>query len=143
MNKKNEYKTMQKNTLLEYMKETGGKHQSARDIYDGLRDRGIQIGLTTVYRHLDKLASEGTIAKYIIDENTPACFEYTGHHDHEEPEDCYHCKCVSCGKLIHMHCDEVQKLEKHILEEHGFLLDMHRTVFYGLCDACRMVNTQE
>ena len=53
-----------------------------------------------------------------------------GHH-------CYHCKCEKCGKLIHLHCEDVVKLEQHLMDSHGFRMDPCRTVFYGICEECR------
>ena len=40
------------------------------------------------------------------------------------------------GKLIHMHCDELPELQKHILQHHGFAIDPVRTIFYGVCSDC-------
>ena len=90
--------------------------------------------MATVYRQLERMVDEGLIAKYNIDVNTPACFEYLGSHLGEET--CYHCKCCVCGKLIHMHCDELPELQKHVLEHHGFSIDPVRTIFYGVCSDC-------
>ena len=45
-------------------------------------------------------------------------------------------KCEKCGKLIHLHCDELEEIQTHILKEHRFKMDPMRTVFYGLCENC-------
>ena len=50
---------------------------------------------------------------------------------------CFHCKCEKCGKLIHLHCEDVVKLEQHLMESHGFQMDPCRTVFYGICEECQ------
>jgi ABC-type Zn uptake system ZnuABC Zn-binding protein ZnuA len=50
---------------------------------------------------------------------------------------CYHCKCEKCGKLIHLQCDEVENLRKHMMEHHSFEMNPVRTVFYGICSDCR------
>lgn len=49
----------------------------------------------------------------------------------------YHCKCEKCGKLIHLHCHEVEELSQHMMEHHSFELNAMRTVFYGVCSECR------
>ena len=136
MNHKSAYQTNQKDKVLEHLIIHTGEHITAGDVFRCLKKDGVRIGLTTVYRHLEKLASEGVVVKYVVDENTPACFEYTGHAHGLSHENCYHCKCVSCGKLIHMHCEEIEKLEKHIWEDHAFFIDPKRTVFYGYCEEC-------
>jgi Fur family ferric uptake transcriptional regulator len=45
-------------------------------------------------------------------------------------------KCEQCGKLIHLNCDEINAFFEHVSEEHGFVLDPKRTVFYGICNEC-------
>lgn len=128
------YKTKQGDELRGYLERMPGRHITAGDICEYFRQSGKPIGMATVYRQLERMVDEGLIAKYNIDVNTPACFEYLGAHLGEEI--CYHCKCCVCGKLIHMHCDELPELQKHVLEHHGFSIDPVRTIFYGVCSDC-------
>ena len=132
MNNKKIYQTNQKELVLEYIKNNSNYHIHASDVYHALKDKNI--GLTTIYRHLDKLTSEGLLIKSIVDENSPACYEYTGH---KNSENCYHLKCLKCGKLIHLHCMQIDELENHILADHGFKVDKNRTSFFGLCKECQ------
>ena len=81
------------------------------------------------------MVKEGIVAKYVVDEKSSACFEYIGGQD--EGHHCYHCKCEKCGKLIHLHCHEVEELSQHMMEHHSFELNAMRTVFYGVCSECR------
>lgn len=135
MNHKKIYRTNQKEIVLKYMEEHPQEHFTAVDLYSVLKQQGHRIGLTTIYRHLERLVDEGIVIKSIVDESTPACFELSGHRSTQNSS-CYHCKCIQCGKLIHLHCDEITKLENHILEDHGFQVLPERTVFFGICSAC-------
>ncbi|MBR2812578.1 MAG: transcriptional repressor, partial [Solobacterium sp.] len=110
------------------------RHITAREAHEQFLNDGVKIGLATVYRQMEKLVDQGVLIKYAVDEHSPACFVYSGHGRREE---CYHLKCTSCGRLIHLHCEEVSRLQEHILAEHGFTIDTARTVFYGLCASCR------
>lgn len=134
MQSKGSYKTRQGDELRSFLESVPGQHITAADVCDYFRRSGKPMGMATVYRQLDKLVDEGVIAKYNIDASSPACFEYLGAHLSEEI--CYHCKCSVCGKLIHMHCDELPELQKHILQHHGFAIDPVRTIFYGVCSDC-------
>ena len=107
------------------------------DICKYLAEAGMAVGMTTVYRQLDKMVEEGIVKKYILDSSSAACFEYVDNHSECEAKGCTHLKCTGCGKLIHLHCDDLIATERHILEEHGFKTDMTRTVIYGLCDECQ------
>ena len=83
------------------------------------------------------MVDEGLLNKYIMDAGSPACFEYIGEDTHGDGEVCFHCKCEKCGKLIHLHCEELEEIQSHLWEAHQFRLDPLRTVFYGICDDCR------
>lgn len=130
------YNTKQREVLLGYLKTVPGEHITAADACRYFREQGTPIGQSTVYRQLESLVDEGIINKYIIDGNTPACFEYSGENSHADAEVCFHCKCEKCGKLIHLHCDELETIQEHLLLHHQFRLNPMRTVFYGCCEEC-------
>ncbi|MBR5336412.1 MAG: transcriptional repressor [Lachnospiraceae bacterium] len=136
MNPRSKYKTKQREILIDYFKTFPGVHINAGDVCEYFRSQGSPIGQATVYRQLEKLVDEGVLSKYVVDNNSPACFEYVGADSHEDAATCFHCKCRKCGKLIHMQCDELETIEAHLFEEHRFKLDPMRTVFYGLCENC-------
>lgn len=135
MAEKGHYKTKQRAELLAYLKSMQGDHVTVNDICDHFKKDGINVGTTTVYRRLDDMIDEGVVAKYTIEGTSSACFEYIG--EGHQSGNCYHCKCKSCGKIIHLHCEEVEHLGAHLLSEHGFAMDPLRTVFYGLCADCQ------
>ncbi len=136
MSSRSTYKTRQREMLIEYFETVPGIHVTAGSVCDYLRSHGAAIGQSTVYRHLEKLVDEGIIKKYIIDGSSAACFEYVEPNSHADAGICFHCKCERCGKLIHLHCEELEEIQSHLMAEHHFKLDPTRTVFYGLCDDC-------
>ena len=137
MGERSRYKTKQGDILLNYLETVPGVHITANDVCEYFRERGDHIGQSTIYRRLEALVDEGIVNKYVFDPATPACFEYMGADSHVDAEVCYHCKCEKCGRLIHLHCDELESIQAHLLKEHQFRLDPVRTVFYGLCETCR------
>ena len=136
MQTKSKYKTKQREKLLQYIERIPGTHFSAGDLCDHLKAEGAAIGLSTVYRQLELLVDEGVLQKYVIDGNTPACFEYVGEHKRAETDPGFHCKCEKCGKLIHLHCEELSQTQDHLRKEHDFQINPMRMVFYGLCSDC-------
>ncbi len=136
MDPRSKYKTKQRKVLLDYFETFPGVHVTAGDICEYFRSCKTPIGQSTVYRNLERMVEEGIIKKYIIDSNSPACFEYVEPGSHMDAETCFHCKCEKCGKLIHLECEEIAAFKSHLTEEHRFRLDPVRTVFYGLCDEC-------
>lgn len=135
---KTQYKTKQREELVKFLETVPSQHITVADVCEHFRSKGNSIGTTTVYRQMEKLVDEGVLNKYILDAQAPACFEYIDKdkdcHEHE----CFHCKCEKCGKLIHLHCEELSEFEQHIMNHHGFSINPLRTVFYGICDECKV-----
>lgn len=132
-NKQKTYKTKQRSKVLDCLIQNKNKHMTAEDIVAYLKEHGAAVGKATVYRTLEKLLSEGNVRKYICEEGKSACFQYV------EDNSCnshFHLKCVKCGKLIHLECDYLSDLEKHIFEHHKFTVDNTKTVLYGICGDC-------
>lgn len=128
------YKTRQSAEILSLLTQNKERHLTAEEVYMALKNKGEQIGQTTVYRQLERLFSEGRVRKFAGAQGCGACFQYA-----ENGEVChahYHLKCVSCGCLLHAECDFLNTLSEHIQKEHGFTVDNGRTVLYGLCAAC-------
>lgn len=136
MSKKVSYNTKQKKALLDYLEKVPGKHVTVNDICSNLKKMNISMGQTTVYRQLEKMVDEGLVNKYIVDVNSPACFEYIPADTHADEHICFHCKCEKCGKIIHLHCDDLEKIGIHLFKKHNFEMDTKRTVIYGLCSDC-------
>ncbi|MCR5104311.1 MAG: transcriptional repressor [Eubacterium sp.] len=135
---KSQYKTKQRAELTAFLMSRTGEHVTVNDITKHFEETGHPIGLTTVYRQLDKMVEEGIVNKYILESGSSACYEYVGDEEHVAGAvSCYHCKCEKCGRLIHLHCGEIEEMIKHIEKNHSFVINPKRTVFYGLCEACR------
>lgn len=126
------YKTRQKSLIEKCVTETAGKHFTADDICDVLDGSGNHVGKATVYRHLERMLSDGLVRKYTLDGKSGACYQYAGASVCEH----FHLKCTECGKLIHAECSFLDRLSSHVEYEHGFKIDGARTVFYGVCGDC-------
>lgn len=134
MDKSIKYKTKQRASILNYLKQNKDHHITAEEILVHFKEIGTPIGKSTVYRYLDSLVSENVIRRYITQERSSACFQYV-----ENKQKCnnhYHMKCINCGALYHIDCKEIKELQNHILKHHKFNLDVCRTVLYGTCQKC-------
>lgn len=61
-----DYKTKQKEIILNFFIENKNKHLTASDIVKYINSNEETVGMTTVYRYLDKLVSAGIIRKYFL-----------------------------------------------------------------------------
>ena len=136
MDVRSKYRTKQKEILLDYLETVPGVHITANDVCEHFKQKGSPIGQATIYRQMESFVDEGILNKYVIDGSSPACFEYMGQNAHKDGKVCFHCKCEKCGRLIHLHCDELEAVRDHLYQEHRFKMNIRRTVIYGLCEEC-------
>lgn len=133
------YKTKQQELLLSCFKAMQGRHFTAEDVAAYFQKKNISIGIATIYRQIEKFVAMGVVQKYFLGEQNAACFQYMGEECHKEVSH-FHLKCEKCGTLIHLECHDLEQLSSHLMAEHGFALDPFRTVFYGLCENCRLAS---
>lgn len=131
MQTKNSYRTRQRDIILELLKSNTDKHLSCEEIVQMLRESGGKVGVTTVYRYLEKLYIEGSVQKYTGDKES-ARYTYTEHKCRGH----FHLKCTRCGEMFCADCDFLKGLCDHVGEEHGFEIVPSKTVFYGVCKHC-------
>ena len=134
MTEKGKYHTRHQAEILQYLQSTRGMHHTAAQIKDHFAGEQKNIGTATIYRQLERMVEEGSVRRYLLETGDSACYEYVG----ESPacSNHFHCKCEQCGRLIHLHCNELEAIGAHLNEHHGFRLNPMRTVFYGLCESC-------
>lgn len=121
------YNTKQKDKILDIIK-SYNREFTIKDIYNNLDG----VGLTTIYRYIDKLVNNN-ILKKSVDENNTTCYEYL--------EDCsndnhFYLKCDKCKRMIHIDCDCINELKEHIKFKHNFKLN-EKLIINGLCEVCK------
>ncbi len=126
-------------SILSFLQTNSDKHITAEEIAAYFKTTDSPISTATVYRNLEKLTAAGRVRKYITSPEEPACYQFA-----TSDKACvrhFHLKCTSCGRLFHVSCPYLDKLEEHIDSHHGFAVDNTRTVLYGLCGSCRENDT--
>jgi Fur family ferric uptake transcriptional regulator len=128
MSRSEGYNTRQKDQVLAVIKKQKNGF-SAKAIYEAL-DR--KIGLTTIYRFVEKLSNEGVLLKINMEDNTSVYQYVEPCHDFDH----FYLKCEKCGKLEHVDCEKVKGLTEHIYNEHHFKLSAKHIIISGLCAEC-------
>ena len=108
---------------------------TAADIDQYLKRNGDAVNITTIYRYLDKLATDGTVMKYVAEAGGKAVYQYVELGQHCEEH--LHLKCVKCGCIIHLDCGFMDEIAEHIQKDHGFQLQCKNSILYGICKDCR------
>lgn len=122
--------TKNRNSLLAVL-ENAEVPLTAEDIYLKLREIGILINLSTVYRILDIFVSKNLVAKESSSEskkNTYALFD---------PENRHRVVCISCKKVRLLDKCPFEKIEKELEEETNYNITGHKLELYGYCPECR------
>lgn len=130
------YETEPRKEVISCLANARSAHLTAADVCRALKQKGSPVSTATVYRQLDRLVAEGIAVRITPEGERSACFELVDR-EHCHDDRCYHLKCEECGVLIHLSCDELSDVERHLLESHGFSVDVGRTVVYGVCRDCR------
>ena len=125
------YMTRQQKAVLSCIESVHGG-ASAAELAELLHARGDSVGLTTVYRQLEKLHEQGLVHKIVTDDGTRYQFCDCRHHGN----DCFLIKCEQCGCVEHVDCAHLGELYSHLAQEHHFRINPRRTLFYGLCQNC-------
>jgi len=128
------YNTKQREAILNYISSLEKTHVTAAQITRHFKKEAVPIGRATIYRHLDKLTENGNLRRYVTDGLSGACYQYVGSEDNDDVH--LHLKCESCGELLHLECDALDDLERHVLDKYAFQVNVTKTVLYGICDDC-------
>ena len=91
------YTTKTRQIILEYLKRQQAVTVSVADIEKYLKDEGIKVNTTTVYRCLDKLCAEHIVIKYPDLNSDKAVFQFAG--EEKKCTEHLHLKCIKCGKV--------------------------------------------
>lgn len=140
MNHSKTYHTKQQKVILQFMKQMEHDYITVSQIAEYLKKQGESVGLTTIYRHLERFQKEGIVRKIVLDGNSGACYQYIVT---EDEKNCFLLKCEDCGDIMNMGCGHMKELYSHVLEEHHFNVNPHRTMFYGVCEKCQEKEREE
>jgi Fur family ferric uptake transcriptional regulator len=103
---------------------------SAQEIHAELRRKGEQVGLATVYRHLQALSEDGSVDA-IRDASGETLYRQcatTMHH--------HHLTCRNCGRSVEVEGRAVEQWAARVAREAGFTDVGHTVELFGLCPEC-------
>ncbi len=118
--------TLPRLKILEIFQAGRQRHMSAEDVYRELLGENQDIGLATVYRVLTQFEQAGLLRRSSF-ESGKAIFELNegAHHDH--------LVCLQCGRVEEFFDAEIEKRQRNIARDRGFVLQDHALSLYGNC----------
>jgi Fur family ferric uptake transcriptional regulator len=118
--------TKQASALAAVLASTGG-FTSAQEIHAELRRRGENVGLTTVYRHLQVLSENGGVDT-IRDPSGEILYRQCATQVHH-----HHLTCRVCGRSVEVEGRAVEQWAGKVAAEAGFTDVDHTVELFGLC----------
>ena len=129
------YQTMQRNVLVEFMKNNCEKAFSAEELSQNIKEAfgDSAPGKSTIYRLLQKLTEEGLVKRMVKGNSRKFVYQISAG---EHCDSHLHLKCINCGKLLHMDDSESHKLLMQVFKKNSFSIDERQTVLLGKCGGC-------
>jgi len=119
------YKTKQQSAIKECLEMHKDGYVTVMDIENFLKENDCSVGLTTIYRHLEKMEKDGIVTKFSVEGQPGACFQYIEQGENQE-----------CGEVTKMECHHLAELYSHVNADHHFSINPKKTIFYGKCEKC-------
>ena len=99
------YMTRQQQAILTCIQSCDGGIGAA-ELTETLHRQGETVGLTTVYRHLERLEKAGKVHKIVTDSGA----KYQFCTCNASGRDCFLLKCEKCGEVCHVDCSHLAPL---------------------------------
>jgi Fur family ferric uptake transcriptional regulator len=104
---------------------------SAQALHARLRTQGQTVGLATVYRTLQAMATDGDVDMMRTGDGEAVYRRCnTGHHHH-------HLVCRSCGRTVEVEGPAVERWADKIGAENDFSDMVHTLEIFGTCSDCQ------
>jgi len=103
---------------------------SAQQLHSYIAENDGSVGLATVYRTLQLLASDGDVDALRDDDGEMLYRKCDrGHHHH-------HLICRECGKTVEIGAKEIETWADSVAKHHGFTSVDHMVELFGYCSDC-------
>lgn len=132
------YATRQRTRLLDFLITNADTALSAKQIALALETENIS--LSSVYRYLAELESEGKVRKLTRAGQREVYYQYS---DHEYCRKLIHLTCTECGRTTHLDERQARELISAAMEICGFSVDAPKSIIYGMCRHCRKITNTE
>ncbi|QIK83801.1 Fur family transcriptional regulator [Sanguibacter sp. HDW7] len=103
---------------------------SAQQLHEELAERGVAVGLATVYRTLQTLAAAGEVDVLRLADGE-AAYRRCATRDHH-----HHLVCRACGTTVEIDGPTVEAWAGLVGDSHGFTRIEHTIELFGLCAEC-------
>lgn len=126
-----DYKTKQREQLINFLSKNPDKAFSAQQILDALCDSSISQ--SSIYRNLVSLEEKNVLRRIFKENSREAHFQFI---DNDECKNAIHVMCSNCGETFHIKPDVAKYVESEVSSGNNFHVDRTKTIIYGECESC-------
>lgn len=124
------YNTKQKAFLQGCLASHSDRYLTVRELCGLLEAEGQRVGHTTAYRNLEDMVARGVVLKFTgFGGEARYCIAPT--------RSCGQLVCLDCGRVQMLECGRLGALTEHVRDDHGFDVELSKTVLYGHCASCK------
>jgi Fur family ferric uptake transcriptional regulator len=120
--------TPQRELIVEAIAHSG-RHMTAEEVLEIVRQKTSAVNIATVYRTLDLLVEKGLATRTDLGEGR-VVYATVRHGPH------IHLVCRRCGRVLEVDAALLASLTAALREEYHFCCDTGHLALYGLCEAC-------
>jgi len=120
--------TPQREMIVEAIAHSG-RHMTAEEALEIVRQKTRAVNIATVYRTLDLLVEKGLATRTDLGEGR-VVYATVRHGPH------IHLVCRRCGRVLEADAALLASLTAALREEYHFCCDTGHLALYGLCEAC-------
>ncbi len=108
---------------------------TAGELSSFLKEHGVVVNKTTIYRNLEKMTESGRLIKHksMISDG----FVYEAAEEENHCAEHIHFQCCKCGSVIHLSDKKTEEYLKNLSEELGLQINMNLSSLNGICQKCR------
>ena len=103
-------------------------HPNVNELYLMVKHEYPEVGIATIYRNLENMATEGEVLKFNTDE------QYDRFDATIKPH--YHMICTRCGQVYDIPAEIICGLEESVDAMTGHRIESYKLVFKGICKEC-------
>jgi len=123
--------TRQRRLILKALGAFDG-HPTAEELYDSIRTQAPNINLSTVYRNLRWLETEGLIQSHRFEEDHgQQRFDPVLPHEH------FHFVCTECKQVVEFSTPFSDRIKQQFASQSGSQVDSIAIILYGICRDCQ------
>lgn len=129
------YRTKTTELISQFLQKKDQQTFTAGELTEFLKENGVDVNKTTVYRNLDKMTESGKLLKHksMVSEG----YIYQSAEEEKHCAEHIHFQCQKCGSIVHLSDAKTVEYINSLSSDLGLLVDLNLSSLNGICQKCR------